>query len=179
MADYLETPGRITLRAFVEANQNSVNTYIRQFDNATDALKNLQKKFQVAFRSKHPNRKRNPDIKLDIEEAWAETKAQRGANIQTSRVSAALLKAGGKKAVNLLKKAPLNSNETTAHVSIEANAVCNPIQPSGPSHTDISNAFPSPPTEPPAYTSIIETNDAAGSSHTDISTAFPSPPTVQ
>jgi ATP-dependent Clp protease ATP-binding subunit ClpA len=103
MADYLETPGRTTLKAYVDANQSSVNAYIRQFDNATDATKNLQKKFQAAFRSKHPNRKRSPDIKLDIEEAWIETKVQRTANIQTSRVSAALLKAGGKKAVNLLK----------------------------------------------------------------------------
>lgn len=34
MADYLETPGRTTLKAYVEANQSSLNTYIRQFDNA-------------------------------------------------------------------------------------------------------------------------------------------------
>ncbi|KAI9474074.1 MAG: hypothetical protein EXX96DRAFT_580495 [Benjaminiella poitrasii] len=168
MADYLETPGRTTLKAYVDANQSSVNAYIRQFDNATDATKNLQKKFQAAFRFKHPNRKRSPDIKLDIEEAWTETKAQRTANIQTSRVSAALLKAGGKKAVNLLKKAPPNSNETTAHVPIEANAVCNPIQPAGPSYTDISNAFLSPPTEFAANTSTTETNDTADNHNTNI-----------
>ncbi|KAG2189685.1 hypothetical protein INT46_007501 [Mucor plumbeus] len=168
MADYLETPGRTTLKAYVDANQSSVNAYIRQFDNATDATKNLQKKFQAAFKSKHPNRKRSPDIKLDIEEAWIETKVQRTANIQTSRVSAALLKAGGKKAVNLLKKAPPNSDETTAHVPIEANAVCNPIQPAGPSYTDISNAFLSPPTEPAANTSTAETNDTADNHNTNI-----------
>lgn len=34
MADYLETPGRTTLKAYVEANQSSLNIYIRQFDNA-------------------------------------------------------------------------------------------------------------------------------------------------
>lgn len=34
MADYLETPGRTTLKAYVEANQSSLNTYICQFDNA-------------------------------------------------------------------------------------------------------------------------------------------------
>jgi hypothetical protein len=62
-----------------------------------------KKKFVAAFRSKHPNRKRVPDIKLDIEEAWTETQVQRTANMQTSRVSAAISKAGGKKAVNLLK----------------------------------------------------------------------------
>ncbi|KAG1447650.1 hypothetical protein G6F56_009190 [Rhizopus delemar] len=130
--------------------------------------KTFKKKFQAAFRSKHPNGKRSPDIKLDIEEAWIETKVQRTANIQTSRVSAALLKAGGKKAVNLLKKAPLNSDETTAHVPIEANAVCNPIQPAGPSYTDISNTFLSPPTEPAANTSTAETNDTADNHNTNI-----------
>ncbi|KAL0090867.1 hypothetical protein F4703DRAFT_1835493 [Phycomyces blakesleeanus] len=168
MADYLETPGRTTLKAYIDANQSSVNAYIPQFDNAAEATKNLQKKFQAAFRSKHPNRKRSPDIKLDIEEAWIETKVQRTANIQTSRVSAALLKAGGKKAVNLLKKAPPSSDETTAHVPIEANAVCNPIQPAGPSYTDISNAFLSPPTEPAANTSTTETNDTADNHNTNI-----------
>lgn len=65
--------------------------------------KNLQKKFVAAFKSKHPNRKRSPDIRLDIEEAWTATQVERAANIQTGRVSAALLKAGGRKAVNLLK----------------------------------------------------------------------------
>lgn len=65
--------------------------------------KTFKKNFVAAFRSKHPNRKRSPDIKLDVEEAWTETQVQRTANIQTGRVSAALLKAGGKKAVNLLK----------------------------------------------------------------------------
>jgi ATP-dependent Clp protease ATP-binding subunit ClpA len=103
MADFLETPGRSSLKAYVDANQSSVNAYIRQFDKATDATKNFQKKFVAAFRSKHPNRKRGPDIKLDIEEAWTETQVQRTANIQTGHVSAALLKAGSKKAVNLLK----------------------------------------------------------------------------
>jgi ATP-dependent Clp protease ATP-binding subunit ClpA len=103
MTDYLETPGRTTLKAYVDANQSLVNAYIRQFDKANDATKNLQKKFVAAFRSKHPNRKRGPDIKLDIEEAWTETQVQRTANIQTGRVSAAILKAGGKKVVNLLK----------------------------------------------------------------------------
>lgn len=80
-----------------------VDAYIRQFDKATDATKNLQKKFVAAFKSKHPNRKRIPDIRLDIEEAWTATQVERVANIQTGRVSAALLKAGGRKAVNLLK----------------------------------------------------------------------------
>lgn len=82
MADYLETPGRTTLLGYVDANQSSVNAYIRQFDKAADATKNLQKKFGSAFKAKHPNRKRNLDIKLDIEEAWAEAKVQRTANIQ-------------------------------------------------------------------------------------------------
>lgn len=45
MTDYLETPGRTSLKAYVDANQSSVNAYIRQFDKATDATKNLQKKF--------------------------------------------------------------------------------------------------------------------------------------
>lgn len=43
MADYLETSSRITLQACVDANQSSVNAYIRQFDTAADATKNLQK----------------------------------------------------------------------------------------------------------------------------------------
>ncbi|KAI7903126.1 uncharacterized protein BX663DRAFT_536471 [Cokeromyces recurvatus] len=84
-----------------------------------------------------------PDIKLDIEEAWTETKVQRTANIQTSRVAAALLKACGKKAVNLLKSA-------------------------GPSYTDISNAFVSPSTEPAANTSTAEANGTADNHNTNI-----------
>ncbi|EIE80788.1 hypothetical protein RO3G_05493 [Rhizopus delemar RA 99-880] len=121
MTDYLETPGRTSLKGFVDANQGSVNAYIRQFDKATDATKNLQKKFVAAFKSKYPNRKRSSDIRLDIEEAWTATQVERAANIQTGRVSAALLKAGGRKAVNLLKKAAPNSDEATAHASIETN----------------------------------------------------------
>ncbi|KAG0906467.1 hypothetical protein G6F33_011356 [Rhizopus arrhizus] len=147
MTNYLETPGQTTLKAYVAANQSLVNAYIHQFDKANDATKNLQKKFVTAFRSKHPNRKRGPDIKLDMEEAWTETQVQRTANIQTGRVSAAILKAGGKKAVNLLKKAPPNSDETTAHIPIEVNAVRNPIQPADPSYADTSNAAISHPTE--------------------------------
>lgn len=49
MADYLETPGQTTLKAYVNANQSSVNAYIRQFDNATDATKNLQKKISSSI----------------------------------------------------------------------------------------------------------------------------------
>lgn len=57
MADYLETPGRTTLKAYVDANQISVNAYIRQFDKATDdAKKNLQK-----------NLKQHSDLNIPIE----------------------------------------------------------------------------------------------------------------
>ncbi|KAG1137511.1 hypothetical protein G6F37_004163 [Rhizopus arrhizus] len=111
MTDYMETPGRTTLKAYVDANQSL----------------------------------RCPDIKLDIEEAWTETQVQRTVNIQTSRVSAAILKAGGKNVVNLLKKTP-----------IEANAVRNPIQPADPSYADTSNAAISHPTELAPNTSAAE-----------------------
>lgn len=59
------------------------------------------------------------------------------------------------------------TDENTA-VPIEANVVCNPIQPAGPSYTDISNAFLSPPTEPAANTSTAETNDTTDNHNTNI-----------
>lgn len=60
MTDYLETPGRTSLKEFVDANQGSVNAYIRQFDKATDATKKSSKKICSSFQIKAPQSKEKP-----------------------------------------------------------------------------------------------------------------------
>jgi hypothetical protein len=103
LGDYLTTTtGPTSLNDFFTKNRELIDPYIGQFDKSTDA-KNLQDKFKTVFKAKHPARKRNPGVGIDIKEAWTIARGQRQAKIQKTRVAAALVKERGEKAMALVK----------------------------------------------------------------------------
>ncbi|KAI8982316.1 hypothetical protein BDF20DRAFT_464131 [Mycotypha africana] len=73
--------GATSLSDFFTTNRQLVEQYIKQFDKATDAKKNLQERYRKVFKWKSPLRKRNPGVQLDIKEAWVNARAKREAEI--------------------------------------------------------------------------------------------------
>ncbi|KAI8988615.1 hypothetical protein BDF20DRAFT_856753 [Mycotypha africana] len=75
MEEYIEADRYPSLIKFCSGNEGLVKSYIRHFDTAAAAKKNLQNKMGLAHHNVHKGKKRSPGLQVDVDTLFAEAKA--------------------------------------------------------------------------------------------------------
>lgn len=79
---------------FCEEFRDCIKAYIVHFDTQAEAKASLQNKFKLAFSTVKNDSKRGPGLKVDIEDIFAEAKAERTIAEGWSTLSSAVARTG-------------------------------------------------------------------------------------